>query len=194
MLSRGGEAGGDGRGVPGHRHPRRRRALSGHGLDRLLGYLVRVFGSIDRQAMSQRRIGPRADADAGLLGVFRRSGRARRRWRRRPPREGVVGTRSPAPCGLTARVLARIAPASAMLTDEELRRASRRLLRRHPGAPCRGQDGPHLAAAVSHPAHRVSHDGSRVGDGRQGSHGETARRPDGKTARRQIGETSRERA
>ena len=48
-------------------------------------------------------------------------------------------------------------------------RASRRLLRRHSGVPCPGQDGPHLAAPVPDSAHRVSHAGSRLGNGRQGS-------------------------
>jgi hypothetical protein len=43
----------------------------------------------------------------------------------------------------------------------------RRLLRGHPDVPFRGQDGANVAAAVPDPAQRLSHDGSRLGDGRQ---------------------------
>ena len=44
-LCTGGEAGWDGGRVCGQHHRRRGRALSGHGLNRLLGHLVRVFGA-----------------------------------------------------------------------------------------------------------------------------------------------------
>jgi hypothetical protein len=46
--------------------------------------------------------------------------------------------------------------------------ASRRLLHRHSRLPCPGQDGANVAAPVPDTAHCLSHDGSRLGNGRQG--------------------------
>ena len=56
-----------------------------------------------------------------------------------------------------------------MLTDEGLKRLSRRLLQRNSSVPFRRQNGPQVAAAVPDPAHRLSHPRSRLGNGRQGS-------------------------
>src|SRR5262245_42343213 len=75
-LRTGGEAGRAGRGIRRHKHGRRGRALSGHGLDRLLGYLVRALAH--RRARDvERRAGARPRADAGVLGLLRRGALAR---------------------------------------------------------------------------------------------------------------------
>jgi hypothetical protein len=150
-----------------------------------------AFSSIDQQAMSgealereltlMRACWAFFDDVRSRVSAEMQRGSARRRARSGPHRPSYICR------GAGLGEEARRAHASGRDADRRrIERASRRLLQCNSGIAFPEQNGPHLAAQVSDPAHCVSHARSRLGDGRQRSDCQTSVRPSAKLTIRRV--------